>query len=572
MERSARANMARPACEIGAGALRRARRTAETPPHHSSSLTQGTMRPVVRLYPLLLAAFPILALAGANPGEYSVPDLLTILAIALAATAFGSLALSYALRRGPPELAPAITALLVGWFFGFVPFGELVQRDGYSLTHPRALAALLTLAALGALYLGRRRLRAFTTFMTLTGALLVGQSLLAIGAGRLRGAREIGRSPTVAAFARPVAMHASAPHACTASKPDIYLIILDGYANADVLRTVYHFSNARFVDSLRTLGFRIPHTVRSNYTHTHLSLSSILNMGYVTGLRADLGPAASNPSVLNYLIENNRAAAFARREGYTFVFSPSSWWAATMGNRNAAIQLEPWPGFDLWRELGRTDLRRVLRDRTMLTVFTPGEHRPTDGRFILRSFDAMATVPGMAAPTFLVAHVLAPHYPYVLDADCHPLDPRAKHTEAHPWADRQAYLDQLSCLNRRVLALATNILERSSTPPVIILQGDHGSNTRDQANRLSPLTVTQDEAAERFGAFGAYYMPCGEDTAFAGVVTPVNVLRKVFSYYLGADLPSLPDSSYFSVTKRPYDFVRFVPQPDGSLSGPLPLQ
>jgi hypothetical protein len=535
------------------------------------------MKPVVRLYPLLFAAFPILALAGANPGEYSVPDLLTILAIALGATALGNLVLAYALRRASPELAPAITALLVGWFFGFVPFSELLQRQGYSLTHPRVLAAVLTLVALGALYLGRRRLRTFTMFMTLTGALLVAQSLLAIGAGRWRGAREIGRSATVAGFARPVATHASATHAsathaCSAAKPDIYLIILDGYANADVLRAVYHFSNDRFVDSLRTLGFRIPQTVRSNYTHTHLSLASMLNMGYVTGLRADLGPEASNPSILNYLIENNRAAAFARGEGYTFVFSPSSWWAATMGNRNAQIQLVPWPGFDLWRELGRTDLRRVLRDRTMLSVFTPGEHRPTDGQFILRSFDAMETVPGMAAPTFLVAHVLAPHYPYVLDADCHPLNPRAKHTEAHPWADRQAYLDQLSCLNRRVLELVTNILERSPTPPVIILQGDHGSNTRDQANRLSPLTVTQDEAAERFGAFGAYYMPCGEDTAFAGEVTPVNVLRKVFSYYLGADLPSLPDSSYFSVTKRPFDFVRFVPRPDGSFSGPLPIQ
>ncbi len=72
--------------------------------------------------------------------------------------------------------------------------------------------------------------------------------------------------------------------------------------------------------------------------------------------------------------------------------------------------------------------------------------------------------------------------------------------------------------------------------------------------------------------FGAYYMPCGEDTTFAGEVTPLNMLRKVFSYYLGADLPSMPDSSYFSVTKRPFDFVRFVPRPDGSLSGPLPIQ
>jgi hypothetical protein len=39
-------------------------------------------------------------------------------------------------------------------------------------------------------------------------------------------------------------------------------------------------------------------------------------------------------------------------------------------------------------------------------------------------------------------------------------------------------------------------------------------------------------------------------------VTPVSALRLVLRHYFGADLPPLPDASYWSSNDRPYDFAR----------------
>jgi len=39
-------------------------------------------------------------------------------------------------------------------------------------------------------------------------------------------------------------------------------------------------------------------------------------------------------------------------------------------------------------------------------------------------------------------------------------------------------------------------------------------------------------------------------------VTPVNVVRLVLRQYFIADLPPLPDVSYWSSAERPYEFTR----------------
>jgi hypothetical protein len=51
---------------------------------------------------------------------------------------------------------------------------------------------------------------------------------------------------------------------------------------------------------------------------------------------------------------------------------------------------------------------------------------------------------------------------------------------------------------------------------------------------------------ERFGAFGAFYLPAGGDSVFGEPVTLVNVLGNVLRYYFGADLPRSADSMYVS--------------------------
>ena len=92
--------------------------------------------------------------------------------------------------------------------------------------------------------------------------------------------RVVRRSALVQRLAQPIRVQSGAE---VGPKRDIYLIVLDEYANAEVTEWLFGFDNHVFLDSLRQLGFVVP-AVHSNYLHTFLSLPSLLNAAHVAGL------------------------------------------------------------------------------------------------------------------------------------------------------------------------------------------------------------------------------------------------------------------------------------------------
>ena len=60
--------------------------------------------------------------------------------------------------------------------------------------------------------------------------------------------------------------------------PDIYYVIVDGYANSRTLREVVGYDNTSFEDFLRNQGFFVVPDAYANYYQTNLSLPSSLNM------------------------------------------------------------------------------------------------------------------------------------------------------------------------------------------------------------------------------------------------------------------------------------------------------
>jgi len=178
---------------------------------------------------------------------------------------------------------------------------------------------------------------------------------------------------------------------------------------------------------------------------------------------------------------------------------------------------------------------------------------PYDGDHVRRTLAALATVPTGEKPTFAFAHIMNPHYPYVFESDCRPVPPHGAKRK------RVAYVNQLRCLDRMVLSTVTALIQRSPTPPVILLQGDHGTSTLNFSWAPNAAAVSPAQARERFGAFGAYYLPNGGSRLVSDSVTIVNVLQKVLGYYLAADVAASPDDMYMSIERRPYAFVRVDP-------------
>ena len=63
--------------------------------------------------------------------------------------------------------------------------------------------------------------------------------------------------------------------------PDVYVIIMDAYERDSVLREFHGYDNSPFLNSLEDMGFYVAYGSLSNYRHTELSLSSLLNMEYI---------------------------------------------------------------------------------------------------------------------------------------------------------------------------------------------------------------------------------------------------------------------------------------------------
>jgi hypothetical protein len=138
----------------------------------------------------------------------------------------------------------------------------------------------------------------------------------------------------------------------------------------------------------------------------------------------------------------------------------------------------------------------------------------------------------------------------VFDRDCGIRNRKAEGEEV------REYVEQLRCLNRMVLRTVRRILRDSDVPPIILLQGDHGTKVLGATGYPSSDEVPPDAARERVGAFGAYYLPAGGAAAFGDTVTVVNVMGNVLRHYLGARLPRAEDEVYISPADIPYDFRR----------------
>jgi hypothetical protein len=506
-------------------------------------------------HPLLFALLPILNTLTRNPGGTRPADIIVVIGAVLIGSALAYLLIALALRKRAAQGIIALLVLMgVFLFYGKSVLGSL-GRQTTGVPPAILLAGLLVIFGLALWWLSRRPhlLDRVNTFLALTGLLMVGWLTARLVANHFRSRAIVEHSALASELARPITSRLPAG-AQPGTAPDIYVLALDEYAHSAVLRNLFQFDNRMFEDSLRQLGFTIPRLVRSNYVHTVLSLPSLLNFSHLTRLTQEVGVRATDASLPNYLLENNRTAAYLRQRGYRFLFYPSQWWPSTAENQNADWAFDAWQGFNPVREVSRSDLRRSLIRTTALDYFMRDD--AWDADFIRRTLSALETVPEISEPTFAFAHILSPHWPYVFNADC---GVAAESQVSGRRGRQREYTEQLQCLNRLLLHTVSTILQRSSVPPVILLQGDHGTNLLRYSDARSAEAVTPTQASERLGAFGAYYVPGGGGSLFADTVTVVNVLQKVLSYYAGAELQPSPDELYVSLERSPYDFAPVDP-------------
>jgi hypothetical protein len=205
----------------------------------------------------------------------------------------------------------------------------------------------------------------------------------------------------------------------------------------------------------------------------------------------------------------------------------------------------------------------ILRDAGLDTFnnwIGAREDQPFDllREIIRAAFVNLETVPDLESPKLVFAHIVAPHGPYLFDAQGNALDPSGPFTFAEDPAlsglpeTVLKYRGQAIFVSGKVQEVVELILERSATPPVIIIQGDHGAGVGEEYRSIDDPGVPQ-----RAAILNAYFLPYGCDRYLYPTITPVNTFRIVLNCYFGGAYPLLDDITYLS--SRPnvegYDFI-----------------
>lgn len=501
------------------------------------------------LHPFLLGVSPVLALLAQNLTQVKllVGGRAVLAALLLAGLLLG-------ITRGvlkDRDRAAAITSLMLVLFFSYGHvYNALKQTEvaGILIGRHRVLGPLWVLAlALGLWWIMRRMKAAQTTHETLNVVALAA-FLIPLTQIVFFEARSLVRN-MVPAQAVNLSSLLQVPEGQT--PPDIYYIILDAYARSDVLQEDFDFDNTPFLNRLAEMGFYVAPCSLSNYAQTELSLTSSLNFNYLDTLGDHFVPENDDRSDLWPLIRENAVRRTLKGLGYSDVaFETGYYWTQVEGadfylssSTSALDALEMVEGTNSFEVLlVSTTAARFLTDAANVLPGFFGEavqypyqrHRER----VLYDFNKLRSVPlSIAGPKFVFAHIVTPHEPFVFGPHGEQIT-LEEPLDAVQYA--RAYRDQVTFVNSQVVQVVKAILTTSPTPPIIVIQADHGSPRISHQGRMAILN--------------AYYLPGGGDQLLYPSITPVNTFRVIFNHYFGGDFKLLEDRSYFSSYEAPFQF------------------
>ena len=114
-------------------------------------------------------------------------------------------------------------------------------------------------------------------------------------------------------------------------------------------------------------------------------------------------------------------------------------------------------------------------------------------------------------------------------------------------------MNQVLFMNDQILPIIQEIIAESKTDPIIIIQGDQGSEIESPRRRMSILN--------------AYLLPDGGRKLLYESISPVNTFRIVLNHYFDAQFELLDDVGYYSTYDMPYDY-QVIPEERSGCQSP----
>jgi hypothetical protein len=312
-----------------------------------------------------------------------------------------------------------------------------------------------------------------------------------------------------------------------------------------VLQKQFGYDNSAFIQALKSRGFFVSDCTFSNYYNTTLSMASSLNMAYLDTLGfkdSDFFSEDGNPA-FETVTHQNKVRKVLAGYGYQFMafkgffpindirdadtyfnYSKEQNWQIDLSERNFQNLAMKTTMLRVLDEIIKMHPDSTLWKQLPLPVYSI--LNPNGDQFSSRSyqwysqhmytFDRLPTIPAMPGRKFVYAHIYATHQPFVMRADGSFLWPINE--------DNDGYLPAVEYVSQRTIEVIDQIIKNSSTPPVIILQADHGHGSGLDLNKI----------------LNAYYFP-GLQEKPSATMTPVNTFRFILKGYFGEPYDLLPD-------------------------------
>lgn len=320
----------------------------------------------------------------------------------------------------------------------------------------------------------------------------------------------------------------------TCPKPDIYLLIADGYPGRETLDNYFGFDNRPFEKELRNRGFYIADSSRSNYNFTTYSMASMLNMEYLEGIEG----INSNKQELAYCfsrIADSRVMSLLEKQDYEIVnhsifdlnrqpsmaiptFLPRK--AEPITEQTLIYRLEHEIGFHLATTLKLDFVLAYLKN-----------HDLKNNIKLEQATRRLLNEKAAEKPRFVYTHLVMPHYPYYYDSLG-----RMRSAEGLTYenaSDKGSFVSYLKYSNKQFLGLIDHILQSSPRPPVILLMSDHGFREFTDG-AYNPL---------QFVNFNAVLLPGRDYRSFYPGMSNVNQFRALFNTLFRSKYPLLADST-----------------------------
>jgi len=323
----------------------------------------------------------------------------------------------------------------------------------------------------------------------------------------------------------------------SASLPDIYLVLLDGYPRSDTLEADFEFDNEPFLDQMTSMGFDVSRQSHSNYNLTWFSLASMFNMAQVHDLSAVRASTTQLSEIRALQDEINRGRGLVALElaGYEIISIPSASSSTSLSDADRVLT-----GGQV------SDFEHQVLQEGLLPALTPdvvrewllGQHRERT----LETFDRIADLAAerVGHPRFVFAHLLAPHVPVVFGPNGEPRDgwPCFPQTcgiydAGHRYGVQIVgpMRDQVEFINKKVVQAADQILARGAREAIVVFLSDHGSR------------FDIDNPDEMLRSFLVARTP-GHPRLFPDDATPVNILPRILNAYAAAAVPLATEESY----------------------------